>query len=98
LKILGALYVLGTDAIQHQVGVQTNLSEEVHRCFFLAWIAKMSLIQKEYIFMPMNDKQFERVVGEYSARGLPGCVGSVDCVHVGWDKYPSMYRSMYSGK
>ncbi|KAI2498892.1 Plant transposon protein [Fragilaria crotonensis] len=98
LKVLGALYVLGTGASQHQVGVQTNISEEVHRCFFLAWISKMSSIQKEYIFMPTNDEQFERVVGEYSTRGLPGCVGSVDCVHVGWDKCPSMYKHMYTGK
>ncbi len=30
LKVLGALYVLGTGASQHQVGVQTHLSEEVH--------------------------------------------------------------------
>ncbi len=57
----------------------------------------MSSIQNEYIFMPMNDEQFERVVGKYMTRGLPGCVGSVDCVHVGWDKCTSMYRSMYSG-
>ena len=98
LKVLGALYVLGTGATQHQVGVQTNLSEEVHRCFFLSWTAKMSSIQKEYIFMPTNEEQFARVVGEYSTRGLPGCVGSVDCVHVGWDKCPSMYKNMYTGK
>ena len=98
LKVLGALYVLGTGATQHQVGVQTNLSEEVHRCFFLSWISKMSSIKMEYIFMPTNDEQFERVVGEYSTRGLPGCVGSVDCVHVGWDKCPSMYHSLYTGK
>jgi len=30
LKVLGALYVLGTGASQHQVGVQTHLSKEVH--------------------------------------------------------------------
>jgi hypothetical protein len=48
--------------------------------------------------MPMYDKQFKRVVGEYSTRGLPGCVGNVDCVHVGWDKCPSMHRRMNSGK
>ena len=98
LKVLGAFYVLGIGATQHQVGVQTNLSEEVHHYFFLSWIAKMSLIQKEFIFMPTNEEQFERVVGEYLTRGLPGCVGSVDCVHVGWDKCPSMYHNMYTGK
>ena len=98
LKVLGALYVLGTGASQHQVGVQTHLSEEVHRVFFLAWLKNMSSISIEYIFMPKTDEQFEFVVGEYSARGLPGCVGSVDCVHVGWDRCPHQYRNMYTGK
>jgi hypothetical protein len=52
----------------------------------------MSSIKDEYIFMPTTNEQFEKVVGEYSARGLPGCVGSVNCVHVGWDKCPSQYH------
>ena len=48
--------------------------------------------------MPTTDEQFEFVVGEYSARGLPGCVGSIDCVHVGWDQCPNQYHSLYTGK
>jgi hypothetical protein len=48
--------------------------------------------------MPTTEEQFKFVVGEYSARGLPGCVGSMDCVHVGWDKCPSQYHNMCSGK
>ena len=48
--------------------------------------------------MPTTDEQFKKVVGEYSARGLPGCVGIVDCVHVGWDKRPSQYHYMFTGK
>ena len=99
LKVLGALYVLGTGASQHQVGVQTHLSKEVHRVFFLLWLSRMSSISTEYIYMPTTEEQFKFVVGEYySARGLPGCVGSVDCVHVGWDKCPIMYHNMYTGK
>lgn len=38
------------------------------------------------------------VVDEYASLGLPGCVGSVDCVHVGWDKCPSQYLSLNKGK
>jgi hypothetical protein len=48
--------------------------------------------------MPTTEEQFEFVAGEHSARGLPKCIGSVDCVHVGWDKCPSQYHNMYSGK
>jgi hypothetical protein len=59
----------------------------------------MSSIKKEFIFMPTNDKQFERVVvSEYLTRGHPGCVGHVECVPVGWDKFPSMIHNMYTDK
>ena len=48
--------------------------------------------------MPTNNEQFEFVVGEYSERGLPGCVGSLDVVHIGWDSCPHQYFNMYKGK
>ena len=98
LKVLGALFVLGHGVSHHVVGIQTHLSEEVHRVFFLSWLSKMSSISTEYIYMPKTEEQFEFVVGEYSARGLPGCVGSVDVVHVGWDKCPHQHLNMYKGK
>jgi hypothetical protein len=66
LKVLGALYVLGTGASQDQVGIQTHLSEEVHRVFFSLWLSRMSLISSEYIYMPTTEVQFEFVVGEVS--------------------------------
>jgi hypothetical protein len=74
LKVLGALHVLGNGATQFQVSMQTNSSVEVHRSFFLSWISKLSSTKDEYIFMPTTDEQFEKAIGEYSTRGLPGCV------------------------
>ena len=80
------------------VSMQTSMSEEVHCTFFLSWLSKMSSISKEYIYLPTNDEQFEFVVGEYSERGLPGCVGGLDVVHIGWDKCPHQFFNMYKGK
>mgnify|MGYP006183354585 CR=1 FL=1 len=48
--------------------------------------------------MPSDDEQYSFVVNEYSDMGLPGCVGSVDCVHIGWDQCPSQYFHIYTGK
>ena len=48
--------------------------------------------------MPEDEATFQKVVGEYTARGLPGCVGSVDCVHIAWDRCPSQYFNMFKGK
>jgi hypothetical protein len=58
----------------------------------------MSSIKDEFIFMPQDDRTFQKVTEEYAARGLPGCVGSVDCVHIGWDRCPTQYKNMYTGK
>ena len=51
----------------------------------------MNSIKDEYIYMPRNDDEYRDVVGdEYTARGLPGCIGSADCVHIAWDQCPAM--------
>lgn len=34
----------------------------------------------------------------YALLGLPGCLGSIDCVHVGWDGCPAGNRSDSCGK
>ena len=98
LKILGALFVLATGDSHFVCSTCSNISEEVHRSFFLKWIFNMASIKERYIYMPLDDASYQKVVGEYTARGFPGCVGSVDCVHIGWDRCPVQYTNMYKGK
>lgn len=98
LKILGALFVLATGDSHFVCSTCSNISEEVHRSFFLKWIFNMTSIKERYIHMPLDDASYQKVVGEYTARGFPGCVGSVDCVHIGWDRCPVQYTNMYKGK
>jgi hypothetical protein len=98
LKVVGALYALANGASQFMVSRHTNLSEEIHRSFFLKWLHHMALISDEYIYMPRDDATYKRVVGEYTARGFPGCIGSIDCVHIGWDRCPTQYTNVYTCK
>ena len=98
LKILGSLFVLAHGVAHVIASVCSNLSEEVHRSFFMKWISDMSSIKDEFIFMPQDNDTFRKVSEEYAARGLPGCIGSVDCVHIGWDRCPTQYKNMYTGK
>ena len=42
--------------------------------------------------------ELDFVTDKYKAMGLPGCVGSVDCVHIGWDHCPVKRTSMYKSK
>ena len=58
----------------------------------------MSSLKAEYIFMPQDHAELNFVVGEYEALGLPGCIGSVDCVHIGWDNCPIQMKNMFAGK
>ena len=92
------LFALGTENTQFQVCKKTDLNEEVHRCFFLDWISKMLSIKAEFIQYPRDEHEYWFVVDGYAAVGLPGCVGSVDCVHTGWDKCPTHHMNLHKGK
>ena len=100
LKLLGSLNVLGHGAADHSsVSLQTNISEEVHRVFFVRWIDLMASVKEKFIYMPHEQLvELDFVTDEYKAMGLPGCVGSVNCVHIGWDQCPVQCTSMYKGK
>ncbi|KAI2511223.1 Plant transposon protein [Fragilaria crotonensis] len=98
LKLLGCLNTLGMGANHFSVGLQTNISEEVHRKFFVEWVGLMASVKELFIYMPQEAIQLKFVVDEYKAMGLPGCVGSVDCVHIGWDMCPVQYTNMHKGK
>ena len=39
-----------------------------------------------YVYVPEGDEELDSVVEGYRRAGLPGCVGSMDCTHVLWDK------------
>ncbi len=58
----------------------------------------MASVKAKFIYFPVDDKSYRFVVDKYASMGLPGCVGSLDSVHVGWDKCPSPYKNMYCGK
>ena len=63
----------------------------------MKWIHRVASICDEYIYMPQDDAMY-REVGEYTARGFLGCIGSVNCVHIGWDPCPTQYTNLYTDK
>ena len=42
--------------------------------------------------------QLEAHVATYEGEGLPGCMGSIDCTHIGWTRCRTSVRSWYIGK
>ncbi len=45
-------------------------------------------MKDEYIYLPRNITELQRVNRYYNAAGLPGCVGSMDVVYVKWSNRP----------
>ena len=48
--------------------------------------------------MPDDENSARHVMGLYEKQGLPGCVSSVHCIHVCWDRCPSSMHSTSKGK
>jgi hypothetical protein len=51
--------------------------------FFLHWCVNMASIKDDYISLPKDEAELERVLKSYSRYGFVGCIGSIDCVHIG---------------
>ena len=48
--------------------------------------------------MPETQEELETISKDYAETGLPGCCGSMDVVHTGWDKCPSELTPLFKGK
>jgi len=90
LLVLGSLRVVGSGCTFDAIEELTNVAQETHCCFFheqfCRWGERVSPV---HIKMPNCPVTARHVLGLYKRRGFPGYVGSVDCVHVVWDKCPA---------
>ena len=97
--VLASLRVLGSGCTFEAVEELTAVSECTHRKFFheqfCMWGAKAA---EEHICMPRTEEEIAHVLRWYEQRGFPGCVGSVDCVHLIWDRCPASAFSACKGK
>ena len=89
LFVLTALRIIATGApldlaqdISH-IGIET-IRNFMNMHFFMwgAWKAQST------IKMPTTQAERSKVIGRYERIGLPGCAGSIDCVHLVWDNCP----------
>lgn len=55
--------------------------------FFNAWV-----------YLPRTEEELRAVVNVYSTQGLPGCAGSVDCVHLAWGRCKFGTKFYHVGK
>ena len=97
--ILGSLRVLGSGCTFDAIEELTCVHEETHRLFFHNQFCKWGeRVSTDKIRMPSTEEELRHVLGLYERVGFPGCVGSVDCVHVVWDRCPAGVHSSCKGK
>lgn len=51
-----------------------------------------------YVYAPRVGPDLDTVLSAYNSAGLPGCVGSMDVVHVAWDKCPAAWFNLHCGR
>ena len=99
LLVLGLLWFLAWGVPFKQLEELSQVSEFTHCYFFLEeflpWGCRLAC---NNIYLPRTPNKLTAVENKYRRKGLPGCVGSVDCVHVQWDRCPSGFKGECHGK
>ena len=63
---------------------------------FCSWFVRN--YHDRYIKAPKNKRELRALEETYRRCGFPGCVGSIDVVHIPWDRCPAGKRSWFKGK
>jgi hypothetical protein len=75
LLVMSALYILGSGAAFRSCNPLCGISTSEVQKFFYIFIEALVDMKEEYIFLPRNLTELNRVNKDYSVAGLPGCVG-----------------------
>ena len=99
LLVLASLAILGGVYTQfRQIPTLTNICATEHSEFFKRFVQFMYDMRSEYIYLPRNEEELLPVTKRYEEVGLPGCMGSVDVVHVKWSNCPAGDFNRAKGK
>ena len=99
LLVLGSLRFIATGCSFDLIEELTSVSDEKHRTFFRDHFSYWGMrASKDHITMPETKEEIRHIMGLYKRNGHPGCIGSVDCVHVVWDKCRSGMQALCTGK
>lgn len=96
---IGCLRILGRGMCLDGIRELSGVSMEVQRNFFHKFCHMFANKQFDvYCNAPTDPEEIYRIASEYAMLGIPGCIGSTDCVHIAWDRCPWKVRWDYVGK
>jgi hypothetical protein len=85
-KVLACLKILGRDLCCDEIDEVLNISESTVNKFFHQFITNFAnAVYNKYVYVP-DGAELDAVQEVYSRMGFPGCVGSMDCTHLVWDR------------
>jgi hypothetical protein len=99
LQLVCALRMLRRGSCPLDDSDHTSIGGAAIRSFFHKFCA--AIVQHEadvWLCPPSTEQDIEKAVDMYAKRGFPGCIGSVDVVHVPWDRCPAALASSFIGK
>jgi len=96
-KVLGALYRLGSGCLNRTTARMFSMSPSMTDIFFKDFCAWYAQKYETECTAPATEDEIRAVEEVYSKMGFPGCVGSVDGVHVHWARCPLGLQPRHKG-
>jgi hypothetical protein len=99
LKVLCCFFILSTGISFKAMAFTIGCDHETIRVFYLFFLdAVVEHLAPRVIKMPANESELAAAVDTYADQHLPGCMGSIDCTHIGWVRARSAVRSWFVGE
>lgn len=96
--MLGHLCAIGRGWAFDYIAEQTNISEEMYSQFFHDFVQLLAADQfAEWVHTPTDDAQMLSMT-QYTDDGFPGAFGSIDGVHIPWERWTKRLRINALGK
>jgi len=97
-KILACLRIVGRGLDYDTVAWESGLSESLIKKFFPTFVRWLGVeVYADEVTVPSGES-LQHALKVYRIHGYPGCMCSVDGVHVAWDCCPAGSRWEYTGK
>lgn len=98
LLILETLKLLTKGCHFSSLVIESTMSISSIQVFFHLFCYHFSIDNYDnYITYPKTPEEISQTEGIYRLVGLPGCIGSTDCVHIGWNVAPASCSQEYKG-
>jgi len=97
-KLLISLRILGRGNVADDLNELSEVGASTCNTIFKTFVTNFScFFFDEYVKMPQGDR-LQSIMRAYERLGMVGCIGSMDCTHLWWNKCPDDLTNLCKGK